>query len=429
MSPGRIPRPIIAGLVFISLTAMGTGPAHGQKRLLVKKELVWSQPESDIGSPHFTDDGNFIVLVSRVHWPDAHEAEDVPESFLDQLENRRQKDPRFADPVIKLIDLKGNSVCEVRYGSNPSVSADGKSIAFSHQKRPLSGLRLGAATLAGNDIQIFDCEKKEARTIAEPESGYLDDPVFLPDGKSIAYTRNEAVNGAYGGAVGLDRVDLAGTQKETLIARKTTPAVPCPPAGSVNATLAYPLCSQQVKLTSAFPDLLTGLAMADSQLLVLQGKPIPTAGDLYMASQYAISIETVLPQMNVVLSLGQAQDPSEISLQPASEARVMIFWEYWRPYSLPTKNWLPDARLRNKNRSSIYSPDLRYYLAAEPPGTPDHFTLYQARDGKKVLMLPGAAQVYGAVWSRDSKRFAVVVVPRGVSGATYREELVVYSIP
>jgi len=107
----------------------------------------------------------------------------------------------------------------------------------------------------------------------------------------------------------------------------------------------------------------------------------------------------------------------------------MIFEKYWRPYSLRINNWLPELGPRNKNSNSVYSPDLKYYLAAEPAGSPDHFALYQAANGRSVAILSRAAEVFGAVWSRDSKRFAVVVVPRGASGAQYREELVVYSVP
>jgi hypothetical protein len=36
--------------------------------------------------------------------------------------------------------------------------------------------------------------------------------------------------------------------------------------------------------------------------------------------------------------------------------------------------------------------------------------------------------VLDAVWSRDSKRFAIVGVSNGSADSTYREELIVYSI-
>jgi WD40 repeat protein len=145
----------------------------------VEKDMVWSLPENEISSPQFSADGSFVVLVTRVHWPDGEEAENLSDSFFKGLADQRAKDPRFADPVIRLIDSGGNTVCEARYGTNPVVSPDNKKIAFSRQKKPISGLRPLAETMAGNDIQIFDCEKKETVTLAQPDNGYLDDPIFL----------------------------------------------------------------------------------------------------------------------------------------------------------------------------------------------------------------------------------------------------------
>jgi Tol biopolymer transport system component len=162
----------------------------------VKPALNWSRPGNEITSPQFSKDGNLIVLVTRVHVPDGGEAEGLPESYFKELEERQKREPRFADPVIELIDLKGETVCEVSYGWNPSISPDNKSLVYSRQKNPITGLRILAETQAGNDIQVFDCEKQQARLVAEPDSGYLDNPLFFPDGNSIVYTQNEAVNGA-----------------------------------------------------------------------------------------------------------------------------------------------------------------------------------------------------------------------------------------
>jgi hypothetical protein len=180
----------------------------------VKRDLVWSQPESEISSPRFSPDGNFIVLETRVHWPDGDEAEMLPEAFFKQLKARQAKDPRFADPVIKLVDLNGQTVCEAHYGTHPSVSSDNKTIAFSRQNKPITGLRSLAETLDGNDIQMFDCESKRSRTLAKPGAGFLDDPIFAGDGQSVMYTVNEATNGAMSGPVAIARVALESGQAE-----------------------------------------------------------------------------------------------------------------------------------------------------------------------------------------------------------------------
>src|SRR5579864_2537280 len=146
-----------------SLLLMFVPPrSSGQATDLVTKELVWFLPEHEVASPQFSEDGHLIVFVSRVHWPDGDEAESLPESFLTKLEHRKQRDPRFADPVIRVIDLKGSQTCEIRYGTSPSIAADNTTIVFSRQKKPTTGLRTLAETQIGNDIQLFDCATKQA---------------------------------------------------------------------------------------------------------------------------------------------------------------------------------------------------------------------------------------------------------------------------
>jgi hypothetical protein len=417
----------ILSLIGVSATA------NGQASSSLKKELVWSLPETEIASPQFSADGNFIVLVSRVHWPDGEEAESLPETFFKKLEARKHREPRFADPIIRLIDLKGNPVCEVRYGTNPSITADNKSIVFSRQRKPITGLRPLAATLAGNDIQLFDCEKKEARTIAEPQTGYFDNPIFLPDGQSIAYTVNEAVNGEMGGAVGVEQADVSGARKESLLAKEAAPAVRCPTAGITKMTdFQSMMCAQTTKLSSSFPTLVLNVVMAGDQLLVLQAKPIPSAGDMYLASRYELSLATVFPKRDEVFSMGQGETNKlwDASIQPISDGRVMILADHWRAFSLETRNWLPETAPRNANARSIYSPNGKYYLAAEPvKEEPSHFSLYRATDGQRVFTSPTMASVFDMRWNRDSTRFAVVALPKGVSGSAYREVLTVYSLP
>jgi len=414
------------------LLSAASATAQSQPNIAVKKELAWSLPENEISSPQFSADGNFIVVVSRVHWPDGDEAESLPETFFDKLQARKQREPRFADPIIRLIDLKGSPVCEVRYGTNPSIAPDNKSIVFSRQEKPLTGLRTLAETQEGNDIQVFDCEKKEARTVAQPQTGYFDSPIFLPDGHSIAYTVNEAVNGAMGGSLGIDRVGLNGAQPESLFAKETKPAVPCPTDGSTKLTPFQSMMCSQKKLSSSFPTLLLNVAMAGDELFVLQAKPTPSAGDMYLANHYDLSLATVFPKRDEVFSLGQGGMNKlwDASVQALANDEIMIFAEYWKTFSLKTRGWLPETAPRNTNRRSIYSPNGEYYLAVEPvKEAPSQFTLYRAADGEKLFTSPTMANVFDMAWNRDSTRFAVVALPNGVPASAYREVLTVYSLP
>src|SRR5215510_8527420 len=149
-----------------------------------RRELVWSAPGQEILTPRFSPDGEAIVLVTRGGGPS----------------NTRKIDPRFDDPIVKVIDFHGTVICEVRYGWNPSLSRDHKRLVYSEQVRPITGLRTLASTMAGNGIRMYDCETKRSLGVADPQGGYLDAPLFSPEGESILYTRNEPVNGSFGGA-------------------------------------------------------------------------------------------------------------------------------------------------------------------------------------------------------------------------------------
>lgn len=403
--------------------------AHGQGTV-AKRDLIWSQPGIEIQDPQFSQDGKFIVFTTRVHWPDGDEAESLPESFFKKMEARKRISPRFADPEIRAIDLNGNTVCEIRYGTHPQLSADDRKIVFAHQKKPLTGLRPVADTLAGNEIQEFDCTGKRLRTVAEPSSGYLDTPIFLPEGQSVAYTRNEAVNGAFGGPVELAEVGLVAGSPRNLLTRSSTPAVPCPPLGATKSDLEAAMCSQPSNLSAAFPDLILGWGVTNEQLVVLEGKPLPEPGDMYLASKYVLRLFSLLPRQEILLSMGNADMSAlwDTSLQPLANGNVMIFSQYWKSFSVDKKTWNPDLGPHNTNKTSIYSPDSRYYLATEPEGEPNHFALYRVAGGKKLMSMPKATVVYQATWSRDSRRFAVIVSPTSSTARAHREDLIIYSL-
>ena len=397
--------------------------------LSVKRDLVWSQPESEVHSPQFSPDGNFIVLETRVHWPDGDEAEGLSEAFFKQLEARQVKDPRFADPVVRLVDLSGRTVCEAHYGTHPTVSPDNHKVAFSRQQKPITGRRALAETMDGNDIQIFDCETKQGRTLAQPKGGFLDGPIFTSDGRAVIYTANEATNGAMSGAVAVERIPLDGGQTESLLKRGTVPAVPC---DAVQNKLPFQtfMCGQRVKFPSSFQNLVLKLEVAGSNAIVLQARPVPQVGDLYLAGKYDLELVNVFAGNDSVLALGRFDIAKlrEVSFQPLSGERLMILSGYWRAFSLNSKEWLPDAGPQNTKPHSFYSPNGEYYIAAEPADEPDHFAVTRSADGKAIFVSEKTNALYGVTWSRDSKRFAVVTLPKGRRGHSYRDDLTVYSL-
>jgi hypothetical protein len=242
--------------------------------------------------------------------------------------------------------------------------------------------------------------------------------LFLDDGKSILYTLNEAVNGAFGGPVGVMQMDIAQGEQKALLARNITPAVPCPTHDTA--------CRQSA--SSSFPDLVLGLAEAERQVIALAGKPLPGPGDTWQAESYILSLISVFPKRDTLLSLGKMDmDGSfDVSIQSLSGERVMVFLKYWRPFSVQMKQWLPDPGPQNTNPHSVYSPDMRYYLAEDDER--HQYSLYTVADGKPLAVLPKAAALYQGIWSPDSKRFAVVFQAWETSQRSYHDDLIVYSI-
>lgn len=412
---------------LVLLFVAGIPSLNGQSALALRKELVWSAPGQEIATPQFSPDGNFIVLVTRAYWPDGANAEGLPESFFNKLTAKAKADPRFADPVIKAIALTGKLVCEVQFGWNPSLSPDDKHVVFSEQVKPITGFRGLASPLAGNGIRMYDCGTKELTKIADPDTGYFANPFLSSDGGSIIYSQNEAVNGAFGGSVGIERFDLRENRKVVLVKKESVSAVPCPPAGSSQPGL----CSRETNLTGSFPQIVFHVAPVGGDLIALLGMPIPAPGDMYLSQDYDMNLVSVLPQQRTILSLGKrrAESWDNTTFQPASDGRILIFSQYWKLFSSTSGRPLEGLGSPNTKRKSIYSPDLTYYLCAEPPDDPNHFVLYRTADGKRLDSLPKMSAAYEAVWSPESNRFAIVDLPTATAGAThYAEELVVYSV-
>jgi hypothetical protein len=422
-------------LLLLIAVLVSTHSANGQSQLPLKRELMWSAPGGEILTPKFSTDGNFIVLVTRAYWPDGGDAEGLPDSFFKKLADQAKADPRFDDPVIKVIALNGNVACEAQYGWNPSLSSDDKRLVFSEQVKPITGFRGLASPMSGNAIRMYDCGTRQLTRIADPHTGYLDTPFFSPDGGSVVFTENEAANGAFGGTVGIALFDLQQNREVTLVNKNTVAAVPCPPAGSKESGLEAFKCSQVNNLSSSFPQIVYDVSPVGNDVVALLGMPIPAPGDMYMTDNYDMSLVSVLPMQRTVLSLGKrkAESWDETTFQVISGEKVLIFSQYWKLFSLSTGEALPQVGPKNTKLKSIYSPDLKYYLSpesAERGHNPDHFVLYRTSDGKRLESLRNMALAYGAVWSPQSNRFAIVgTPPDGLNAMHHREELVVYSIP
>jgi len=182
----------------------------------------WHETHTELYSPRFSPTGNEIVLVRKWHIPDGGEAVGLPPEKLFEHRPLIERDNRYADPEILMLPIGGSEPTRIDWGWDPEFSPDGREIAYAFQKKPISGYRVLAATMAGNDIRVYRRDDKTTRTIAEPASGYLTKPIFSPDGKQVAYSMADAINGAWGGVVGIGRASLDGSSGQILYAATKT---------------------------------------------------------------------------------------------------------------------------------------------------------------------------------------------------------------
>jgi hypothetical protein len=384
-----------------------------------RREFVWSAPGQEIFAPRFSADGEAIALVTRAHGSPLTESE--------------KANPRFGDPVVKVIDANGNVTCEAKYGWDPSLSPDHKRVVYSEQVKPITGMRALAATMAGNAIRMYDCETRKTRKIADPQVGYLSSPFFSADGGTIIYTNDEAVNGAFAGAIGISAFDLQRGRDTILLQKKVLPAISCVAGDSTQSRGKCALLAGLLDPTPvSFPQIVFKMSPLGNEVVALVGLPIPAVGDLYMTDRYDLSLVALFPRNRKILSLGKIKvGRDEATFQPLSRGRVLLFSQYWRSLSTSTGAQLREAGPRNANAECKYSPDLQYYLCREPlkGRDPDHFTLYRTSDAKVVVELPEMREVFESTWSPTSTRFVITGVPvDGETDKAHTEQLIVYSV-
>jgi hypothetical protein len=192
-------------LLQITILLTFTVCAFGQTPK-VTKYFDWYKKNYIIQNPSFAHSDTEILFVRQFYIPDGHDAEGR-EQYVESLLSKADKEKRFADPVVSILNLKTKRLTQVDYGWTPSFSSDDKKIIYSYQTVPISGKRVLAETLNGNKIKMYNRLSKQYEIIASPEQTFLLDPIFL-DSTSIIYKVGEAVNGAYGGGVAFNQINL-----------------------------------------------------------------------------------------------------------------------------------------------------------------------------------------------------------------------------
>lgn len=351
----------------------------------------WFQAGTEIRDPCFSPDGTEIAFALKRHEMDGAEAEGMPE---DQIAKYRaehkaaiRNNPRAFDPFVKILSLKTGRLQPVGFGYEPAFSPDGQQIAFQFQKQPISGLRELTSTLAGNEIQLFDRRTGSVRAVVTPVERHVAHPVFSPDGRSLAFTYEDNMNGAYSGPVGVGKLDLASQQVSRLYAPRRAHGLPhiVNQFGYVGDTL-YALVS------------------------------IPQDSAAYMANKYLVQLFSLVPREEVRYSWGiRGFGEGEPAFGQWRDRSPAVFSGTWQP--------LAGARATqgSSRKPGVLSPNGRWVAREFASG----IVITDAATGEKLAEFEGPRSndpetrkegesgddtLDGITWSHDSRRIAWVEI-------------------
>jgi hypothetical protein len=229
------------GLVKIFTLCACSVQIYGQA-LKVEKYFEWYRRNHIIISPTFAYSDTEFVFSRQFYIPDGGSAIGR-EEYLQELSLRAKTEKRFADPVVSILNINTKEITEIDYGWTPSFSKDDKLVLYTFQAEPITGYRVLAKTLKGNEIKIYNRTLKSYEVIAVPGKTFLTDPCFF-DSVSITYKVGEAVNGSYGDGAGINIINLAKKQTDTLL-KAAEKFGNYPLAGSIRKyknTICYTLC-------------------------------------------------------------------------------------------------------------------------------------------------------------------------------------------
>lgn len=336
-----------------------------------KPVWTWQEPDTELYHPAFSKDGTEIAIVRKKHIPDFAEAESLSAEEIKKRNEPIDKDERYADPEVIVLRVGDKNPMRVDWGWSPAFSPDGSLIAYAFQKKPISRFRMLARTMEGNDIRLYRRSDKTIRTLAEPSTGFLDSPVFAPDGGKIIYAFGDAINGEYGGEVGVGQVSLDGKVGDPLYA----------PAKDFELF-----------------HLVSSPHFAGDRVLITRSKP--TAGGVHLAESYTTELLDLGPPAKPLYTW-PGKDPfaevQDFAVTPEKE--VLVYDGGWRPVS-----GKPADVPGKEAPSGSLSPDTRFMAVMTNSGV----DIVDRATGRILRQLELAGSIQSAVWSPDSKRLAVI---------------------
>jgi hypothetical protein len=361
---------------------------------------AWSHHEKnyEIHSPKLSPDNKWLVFTRKLYSPDGAACYNYSEKELEQFRKRSKENPRIEDPEVVLVNMADKSVRFIDYGWGPVFSPDQKSILYARQTTPASGSRLVAAAFAGNEIQAYDLALEKFATVARPSAGSLSNPAFTDKG-AVLCALTDAVNGAWGGNIGVGMADPeTGWRKEVY--------APLEDHGLYHLVHKF--------------------AMRDGVGLVLRARPL-SAG-VYMADTYAIELVdaekgTVLHTWGEHKLSREMLDEVDFRICPSGGLEV-----YDGEWKAPAPGEAAESQGQEPKASGgLSSPDCAY--VARISKDKESLTILSSRgEPERRWVAPG--YIRSPAWSPDASHI-VLVLSHGESSVDVRfeyDELVVVRV-
>lgn len=330
--------------------------------------VIWSYYEDgyELYAPQLSNDNKFLTLVRKRHLPDGHEAEMLSDAELKKFDDEVKKNSRFADPEITLIGIKDKSKQMIDYGWDPIFSKNQTEIFYAHQVKPISGFRMLAATMAGNEIRSYDTLKNE--TIARPSFGYLSQPQN-GENNTVIFALSDGVNGDYGGNIGLGMVDLKTKQQKVLYEPR-----------------------QEHKLYH----LVNKFAGYNGSNIILRRRPL-TEG-VYLADAYAAELIEV-PSEKILYSWGELKERQDVDFRICSN-QLEVYDEKWQTLNKVESRF-------NPKQYGFSSPNCEYIASINED---DKQIKIYSTNGEVILdWKPQSGRILEHAWSPDSTRLVLLV--------------------
>lgn len=384
---------VAAACSFTQAMSAPTGDANAAEAAAAAAQLelkaVDDQAGIELYTPSFVPNSNKIAIVRKRHEPDGHEAEAYSEKELAAFNEQTKKNVRWGDPEVSIVPIDGAEPTEVvDFGWSTAVTPDGKTLFYSHQETPISGKRLLAESQKGNQLYSFDLTMRKPTLVTAPEAGYIDSPLASPDGKTVAYELCDAINGAWGGGVGVGLYDVASGKSKVVLA----------PA----------------KHFELF-DLVSAEFWVGDSLIVTRKTPLSSGtfiADKYKTELLRINASGVSPLYESKGS-GAKDEDSDVDVfltgGGADTTITVVDGSKLVQIDALTGKTLKTAMTKEpetaKKSAAGYSPDRKFHASVDE----DNVLIIATADSKRTRKTKLPGEVRDMVWSPDSKRLAVVV--------------------